>query len=135
MSELRIDGSRAGSGCARYVVLVVAVAVLDVRLAGKDQGTGIFLSNLRPSDGAGDNILLGRKDDNGWNEIRRRTSVQARLYSRHSAGHHRNQDVEILGQYNRSIRYDKKIRNRRPKVQHNIDNRTGPGCIFVRRQV
>src|SRR2546421_3153167 len=62
---LRRSSNRAGSRCARHMVLLVAVAIRAVRLAGRHAGPPAFLSRAHTRHGPRDSFFLGSQDAHG----------------------------------------------------------------------
>ena len=63
------------SGRARHLVLLGALAVLDARLAGADQGAGALLSRRRAGHRLRHHLLLGRPDDDDGPALHGRRAV------------------------------------------------------------
>src|SRR3989338_4914259 len=77
---MRFGRHRTGPGCPGYLVLILALAVLDPGLAERDGRTEIFLPNKFPYHCPGDNLLLGGEDDNGRARVQEGCAVLPRLY-------------------------------------------------------
>src|SRR6058998_337925 len=103
----------AGSGRARHLVLVVALAVRDVRLAGAHAGPGALLSRPHPGHGAGDPLLLGGADAHVRLPLHGRPAVRDGLPAWYGARHAAPQDVEVARQRDRSARCGAVVRRRR----------------------
>ena len=100
LSQVRRPG-RAGPRRARHVVLVLAVAVRDARLAARDARPEALLPGPHAGHGTRHPVFLGRPDDHGRLPLSRRAPVRHGVPARHGAGHTAPQDVEVTRQRDR----------------------------------
>ena len=87
-------------GRAGHLVLLV-VAVLDARLAGRDARAQGVLPDSRPEHRIGDPVLLGRAHDHGGPRVHGRGPVQRRVPAQHGPGSSGPKDVEVAGERDR----------------------------------
>src|SRR5690606_42149293 len=78
-------------------VLVVAVAVLDAGVAGRDGGPEGVLPDAHAGHGAGDPVLLGGAGDHGRPGAHGRGPVPGGVPARDGAGPSGPEDVEVAG--------------------------------------
>src|SRR5213596_1756571 len=112
LPQVRRPG-RAGSGRTRHLVLVLAVALRDARLARPDARLEAVLSRSHAGDGPRDPVLLGGAHDHGRLPLPRRAPVLNGLPARHRAGYPAPQDVQIARQRHRPARRRPVVRRRR----------------------
>ena len=114
-------------GCARHLVFVGAVAVLDARLARRDAGTEDLLPDRRAGDRLRHHLLLGRPDDDDGPAFHGRGAVPHGLCPRAGARQERRQDVEVERQRHRPAGADRRIRRRRVALHadHHGGSRAG----------
>src|SRR5205807_1371918 len=112
LPQVRRPG-RAGSRRARHLVLVLAVALRDARLARPDARLEAVLSRSHAGDGPRDPVLLGGAHDHGRLPLPRRAPVLDGLPARHGAGYPAPQDVQIARQRHRPARRRPVVRRRR----------------------
>ena len=111
LPQVRRPG-RAGPRRARHMVLILALAVRDARLAARDARPEALLPGPHARHGAGDPVFLGRPDDHGRVSLSRRPPVLHGVPARHRAGHAAPQDVEVARQRDRSTRCGAAVRRR-----------------------
>ncbi len=107
---------QAGRRCTRHVVLVVALAVLRLRISERDRRLEIFLSDRHSRHRSGYNFLLGREDGHVGTGVHEGSSVQGRLFHKRDPRHAGEKDVEVAGQFSRPARRDRGIRSRCPSL-------------------
>src|SRR2546429_606954 len=112
LPQVRRPG-RAGSRRARHLVLVLAVALRDARLARPDARLEAVLSRSHAGDGPRDPVLLGGAHDHGRLPLPRRAPVLDGLPARHRAGYPAPQDVQVARQRHRPARRRPVVRRRR----------------------
>jgi valyl-tRNA synthetase len=94
-----------GRGRAGYLVLLGALADLDSRLAGKDDGTRDLLPDERARDGIRHHLLLGRTHGDVRPALHGPGAVPRGLHPRPHPRPRRAEDVEIEGQRARPARH------------------------------
>src|SRR5947208_888598 len=118
---------RTGPRRARHLVLVLAVAVRPVRLAGPDAGPGPLLSRPHARHGRGHPVLLGRPHDHGGLPLPRRQAVPDGVPPRHRARHRASQDVEVARQRDRPARRGPAVRRGRAALDDHRRRVAGVG--------
>src|SRR6266511_2471610 len=99
---------------AGHLVLVLAVAVRDARLARAHRGPGAVLPGAHPRDGPGDPVLLGGPDADVRLPLHGPdAAVHDRLPARHGARHPAPQDVQVARQRHRPTRRGADVRRGR----------------------
>ena len=89
------DEAHPRRGCARHMVFVRAVAVLDARLAGQYARAQALLSDLNAGDGLRHHLLLGRAHDDDGSPFYEGDPVPRRLHPCARSRCFRRQDVEV----------------------------------------
>ena len=97
-------------GCARHLVFVGTVAVLDARLARRDTRTRPLLSGRRAGDRVRHHLFLGRPDDDDGAALHGRGAVSHRLHPCAGARRARPENVEVARQYHRPARHHQPLR-------------------------
>ena len=133
MRRVSFQSPEAGSGRPRHLVLVRAVAVLDVRLAGPDARAEDVLPELRDGDRFRYPLLLGRPHGDAGRALHGRGAVSRRVPARDGARRKGREDVEDARQRDRPARRHREVRSRRPPLHARVDGGTGPRHQAVHR--
>ena len=96
-------------GCARHLVLLGPVAVLDAGLAGRDAGSAALLPDQRAGHRMGHHLLLGRPHDDDGPSFHEGRAVLDRLHPPPRSRREGRQDVEVERQRHRSPRRDRRL--------------------------
>ncbi len=131
----------AGRGRARHLVLLLAGAVLEPRLAGPHAGPRGVLPRTHAGVRPRDPVLLGGADDHVGPPLHGRRAVHPHLPARHRPRHPAPQDVEVARQRHRPARGGRALRRRRPPLLARVrdvgrdrrDPRPGRSRGLVRR--
>ena len=116
----------ARRGRARHLVLVGAVAVLDARLAGRDEGAEALLSDHGAGHRLRHHLLLGRPHDDDGPAFHEGGAVQGRLHPPSRPRREGRQDVEVEGQRRRSARHHRRLRRRCAALHAGARRGAGP---------
>ena len=100
----RANAVDQGRGRPRHLVLLRAVAVLDIGLARQDAGAETLLPHQHPRHRLRHHLLLGRAHDDDGHALYEGGAVPHRLHPRHRSRRDRREDVETEGQRRRPLR-------------------------------
>src|SRR2546427_184345 len=123
----------AGSGRARHLVLVGALAVLDVRMARRYSGAEDLLPELRDGDGLRHPLLLGRPDGDARSAFHGPGALPHRPAARDGAGREGREDVEDARQRHRPPRRHHEVRRGCSALHPRVDGGAGTRHQAVHR--
>ncbi len=119
-------GPHPGPGRARHLVLLGPLALLHLRLAGRDQGAAHVLSQLGDGDGLRHPLLLGRAHGHARRALHGRGALPHRLPARDGPRREGREDVEDAGQRHRPARAHREVRRRCAALHPRLDGGSGP---------
>ena len=117
---------QARRGRARHLVLVRAVAVLDLGLARRYAGGEALLSDRRAGHRLRHHLLLGRAHDDDGPSLHEGGAVLDRLHPPSRPRREGRQDVEVEGQRHRPARRHRRLRRRRVALCAGARRGAGP---------